>query len=66
MPLELAFAMVMEASGMQECLVMPENQIGEDYTQYIPRSYYAGNAKLERYFRTMMWYGRINFAQKYE
>lgn len=57
---------VMEASGMQECLVMPENQIGEDYTQYIPRSYYAGNAKLERYFRTMMWYGRINFAQKYE
>ena len=30
----------------------------EDYTQNIPRSYYAGEESLERYFRAMMWYGR--------
>ena len=33
----------------------------EDYTQYIPRGYYEGDEKLERYFRAMMWYGRIHF-----
>ena len=33
----------------------------EDYTQYIPRSYYAGDETLERYFRGMMWYGRLTF-----
>lgn len=33
----------------------------EDYTQYIPRSYYAGDETLERYFRAMMWYGRLTF-----
>lgn len=33
----------------------------EDYTQYIPRSYYAGDAVLEPYFRAMMWYGRMTF-----
>ncbi|MCR5487608.1 MAG: DUF3160 domain-containing protein [Lachnospiraceae bacterium] len=36
----------------------------EDYSQYKPRSYYAGDEELEEYFRTMMWYGRTNFAQK--
>ena len=38
----------------------------EDYTQYTPRGYYEGDEQLERYFRTMMWYGRRNFAQKDE
>ena len=36
----------------------------EDYTQYKPRGYYEGNETLERYFKTMMWYGRMGFAQK--
>ena len=35
----------------------------EDYTQYIPRGYYEGDEKLERYFRAMMWYGRVHFKQ---
>lgn len=35
----------------------------EDYTQYIPRSYYEGDERLEKYFRAMMWYGRIHFVQ---
>ncbi len=32
----------------------------EDYTQYIPRGHYTRSPELERYFRAMMWYGRIN------
>ncbi len=35
----------------------------EDYTQYKPRGYYEGDEELERYFRAMMWYGRIHFKQ---
>ncbi len=35
----------------------------EDYTQYIPRGYYTGNEKLEKYFKAMMWYGRIHFER---
>lgn len=38
----------------------------EDYTQYIPRGYYEGDEKLERYFKAMMWYGRTHFSQKEE
>lgn len=57
---------IMDASGIEECLITPENENGEDYTQYIPRSYYAGDEQLEAYFRTMMWYGRMIFAQNFE
>lgn len=38
----------------------------EDYTQYIPRGYYEGDAQLEKYFKAMMWYGRIHFTQESE
>ena len=41
-------------------------EVMEDYSQYIPRGYYAGNETLERYFRAMMWYGRSNFTQSNE
>ena len=34
----------------------------EDYTQYIPRGHYTKSEELERYFRTMMWYGRFTFV----
>lgn len=36
----------------------------EDYTQYIPRGYYEGDENLEKYFRAMMWYGRMHFKQE--
>ena len=39
------------------------SQVMEDYTQYIPREYYDGDERLERYFRAMMWYGRVHFSQ---
>jgi len=32
----------------------------EDYSQYVPRGHYTRSEQLERYFRTMMWYGRMN------
>jgi hypothetical protein len=34
----------------------------EDLTQYEPRSHYTHSKKLERFFRAMMWYGRITFT----
>ncbi len=34
----------------------------EDYSQYVPRGHYTKSDTLERYFRTMMWYGRMTFA----
>ena len=33
----------------------------EDYSQYVPRGHYTRNANFERYFRAMMWYGRMSF-----
>jgi hypothetical protein len=36
----------------------------EDYTQYIPRGHYTKSEDLKRYFKSMMWYGRLTFRQK--
>jgi hypothetical protein len=36
----------------------------EDFSQYRPRSYYAGNPLLEAYFRGMMWLGRVTFRAR--
>ncbi|NQS89263.1 DUF3160 domain-containing protein [Patescibacteria group bacterium] len=36
----------------------------EDYSQYVPRGHYTRNEKFERYFRVLMWYGRIDFKLK--
>lgn len=33
----------------------------EDYSQYVPRGHYTRNETLQRYFRSMMWLGRIMF-----
>ncbi|MEA3341805.1 MAG: DUF3160 domain-containing protein, partial [Chloroflexota bacterium] len=41
-----------------ECLDQP--CLCEDYSQYVPRGHYTRSEQLERYFRAMMWYGRIN------
>lgn len=38
----------------------------EDYTQYKPRGYYEGDEQLEKYFKAMMWYGRMHFEQSNE
>lgn len=38
----------------------------EDYSQYIPRGHYTKSEDLKRYFKTMMWYGRLTFRLKDE
>lgn len=52
-----------QAAGAQQSVVTEENL---DYTQFEPRSYYAGDETLERYFRTMMWYGQVSYFQRSE
>ncbi|HMK45764.1 MAG TPA: DUF3160 domain-containing protein [Methanocella sp.] len=34
----------------------------EDYSQYLPRGHYTRNDTLKKYFKTMMWYGRMPFS----
>ena len=33
----------------------------EDFSQYVPRGHYTRNELFKKYFKTMMWYGRITF-----
>jgi len=33
----------------------------EDYGQYVPRGHYTRNEAFQRFFKVMMWYGRIDF-----
>jgi hypothetical protein len=35
----------------------------EDYSQYIPRGHYTRSEDLKKYFKAMMWYGRLTFRQ---
>lgn len=51
------------AAGIEESSITGEL---EDYSQYVPRGYYEGDERLERYFKTMMWYGRMHFLQEKE
>lgn len=34
----------------------------EDYSQYIPRGHYTRSEELKRYFKAMMWFGRMAFV----
>jgi len=36
----------------------------EDYSQYVPRGHYTRSEALERYFKAMMWYGRLSMLLK--
>lgn len=40
------------------------DNVKEDYTQYIPRGHYTKSTELEKYFRTMMYLGRMTFLSK--
>jgi len=33
----------------------------EDYSQYVPRGHYTQDERLKRYFKALIWYGRIAF-----
>lgn len=46
---------------------LPEDKkLIEDYSQYIPRGHYTRSEELKKYFRTMMWYGRLTFRLRDE
>jgi hypothetical protein len=36
----------------------------EDYSQYVPRGHYTRSEVLKRYFKAVMWYGRMAFLLK--
>jgi hypothetical protein len=36
----------------------------EDYSQYVPRGHYTRSQELKRYFKAMMWYGRMTMLIK--
>jgi len=61
------FALIAAAGGPAESPIWfrddlpPDMVLREDYSQYIPRGHYTRSEALERYFRTMMWYGRLTF-----
>lgn len=57
-------ALIEEAAGIQPSPLFPGLPLGEDYTQYIPRGHYTLSEELERYFQSMMWYGRMTFRLK--
>lgn len=57
------YSNIMKAEGISKS---PVREDDEDYTQYKPRGYYEGDEILEKYFRAMMWYGRIQLDQKDE
>ncbi len=38
-----------------------DKKLIEDYSQYIPRGHYTRSEELKKYFKTMMWYGRLTF-----
>jgi hypothetical protein len=41
---------------------LPDDQkLREDYSQYIPRGHYTKSEDLKKYFKAMMWYGRMTF-----
>lgn len=41
-----------------------DDQLIEDYSQYVPRGHYTRSEELKTYFKTMMWYGRLTYRLK--
>jgi hypothetical protein len=61
---ESEIALVDSAAGILPSPLFPGLENGEDYTQYIPRGHYTRSENLQRYFKSMMWYGRMTFRLK--
>ena len=38
-----------------------EQKLIEDYSQYIPRGHYTRSEELKKYFKAMIWYGRLTY-----
>jgi hypothetical protein len=44
-------------AGIAECSFLPG--VKEDYSQYVPRGHYTRSDDFRRYFKAMMWFGRL-------
>jgi hypothetical protein len=44
----------------QRAETSPIFKYNEDYSQYTPRGHYTSSEKLEKFFRAMMWHGRMS------
>lgn len=51
-------------SGYETARAKSLFRIPEDYSQYKPRGHYTRSDILKKYFRGMMWYGRMTFLMK--
>ena len=49
--------------GLSPSAIFPAYPFGEDWSQYVPRGHYTRSEALERYFRAMMWHGRMTLRQ---
>ncbi len=68
---ETELNLIKEHAGIKESMVINIGQnieaidaYREDYSQYIPRGHYTKTEELKKYFKALMWYGRINFRLK--
>ncbi len=59
---EAELARIEAHQGFARSAILPGYE--EDYSQYVPRGHYTRNETRQRYFKAMMWYGRINFRLK--
>jgi hypothetical protein len=48
-------------AGLGPSAIFPAYPRGEDWSQYVPRGHYTKSPELERYFRAMLWHGRMTF-----
>ncbi|WP_199698425.1 DUF3160 domain-containing protein [Deinococcus cavernae] len=47
-------------AGISGSTIFASSKMEEDYSQYVPRGHYTRSEALKRYFRSMMWMGRMN------
>jgi hypothetical protein len=57
---KLLFDKAQAASGVEDIQLFGVLRENEDFSQFKPRGHYLGVPALERYFRAMMWLGRID------
>lgn len=68
----IAAATVMNIGWTEDTVYMtpqgplPLEALKEDYSQYVPRGHYDKTEELKKYFKSMMWYGRMTFRLKNE
>lgn len=56
-------ASIAEHNKVSPSAIFPNYPRGEDWSQYVPRGHYTRSEQLQRYFRAMMWHGRITLRQ---